>query len=90
MATDLPWKDLNRLAVLAAQKADDTSLSYPERERWIFVADRINEGKGTANDLRAAAELAELTAALEPDAKVRQRYFDLAARAVAAAAAIEA
>ena len=86
MSSELAWKDLNRLAVLAADKADDTSLSIPDRERWLFMAVRLNDGEGTPGDLRAAAELAELTGARETDAKVRQRYFDLAGRAVAAAA----
>jgi len=82
---DLSWNDLRTLSVLAAEKADDPNLSMPDRERWADVASRIFDSVATASDLRAVAELAELDAALQRDAKVRQRYLDLANRAVAAA-----
>jgi hypothetical protein len=57
----------------------------PDRERWADVASRIFDSAATTGDLRAAAELAELDATLQRDAKVRQRYLDLAKRAIAAA-----
>jgi len=48
---------------------------------WADVAERILNSVATSDDFRAAAELAELDAVLQPDAKVRQRYLDLAKRA---------
>ncbi len=73
--------DLNTLAVLAAEKADDRRLPMPRREKWLDVADRINAGKATRADLNASAELAELDAVEQRDAKVRDRYLALAQRA---------
>ena len=81
----LSWDDLRQLSILAAEKADDGGLPVADRERWADVAERIFACGGTAGDLRAAAELAELDAALQRDAKVRQRYLALAQRAIAAA-----
>jgi len=80
----LSYDDLRTLSILAAEKADDSSIPIRERERWADLAERVMDGSGSANDLKACAELAELDAALQPDAKVRQRYIALARRAVTA------
>ena len=85
VTTDLSWDDLRTLSVLAAEKADDASLPIHDRERWSDVAERVFSSEATANDLRATAELASLDAALQRDAKARQRYLDLAQRAITAA-----
>ena len=85
VVADLSWNDLRTLSVLASEKADDASLSISDRERWADVAGRILDSAATSNDLRAAAELVTLDAALQRDAKVRQRYLDLASRTIAAA-----
>lgn len=84
MSAQLSWDDLQRLSVLAAEKADDSSLSMTDRERWGSLAERLIEGAATRGDLSAAAELAVLDAAVQSDAKVRQRYLDLARRVSAA------
>ena len=85
MASDLSWNDLQLLATLAFEKADDPSVERRDQERWAAVGERVMSSAATAGDLRATAELAELDAGLQRDAKVRQRYLDLAQRAVVAA-----
>lgn len=81
----LDWDDLQLLATLAAEKADDRALSMAERERWSDVAERVISDRGTKRDLIAVAELAELDAGMQRDSKVAGRYLALAARARAAA-----
>lgn len=85
MTSRLSWDDLQRLSGLAGEKADDASLPVSDRERWLRVAERLLDSSPTSGDLRAVSELATLDAALQRDAKVRQRYFDLAQRAITAA-----
>lgn len=84
MSIDLTWDDLRTLSLLASEKADDARLPMGDRERWMDIAGSILDGAPSAKDVRAAAELAELDAALQRDAKVRQRYLALAQRAIAA------
>lgn len=84
MALHLSWDELQKLSVLAAEKADDSSLPDDDRDRWGQVAVRLFDGAPTRRDLSVAAELAEFDAALQRDAKTRQRYLDLARRAMAA------
>lgn len=77
----LSYDDLSALAVLCAEKADDRSVAMPKRDEWCDRAQRIDNGRGTRADLRAAADLADEDATLQRDAKVRDRYLALAKRA---------
>jgi hypothetical protein len=83
--SDLSWEDLRLLSTLAFEKADDQTLPMAERDRWSDIAERVFASTARPKDLLAVAELAELDAAQQRDAKVRQRYLDLAARAIAVA-----
>lgn len=73
--------DLQTLAVLCAEKADDRNLPMAKRDEWCDRAQRIDDGRGTRTDLIAAAGLADEDAVLQRDAKVRERYLALARRA---------
>jgi len=86
MSHPLAWPDLQTLALLAAEKADDRALTFPERERLADLSDRVLDGSASAADLREVAALAEVDAALQRDAIVRKRYLALAQRALEASA----
>lgn len=73
--------DHQKLAMLAAEKADNRRLSADKREHFAGVADRILAGKGTHEDHHAVADLAEKDAKKQRDPKTAQRYKDLAMRA---------
>jgi hypothetical protein len=79
--TDLAWKDLQTLSILASERADDASLPDASRDRWADMAERLLSSSASSSDLRATAELAELDAAQQYDEKTRQRYLSLARRA---------
>jgi hypothetical protein len=82
VVSDLSWRDLQTLSILASERADDASLPDDSRDHWADVAERLMSSSATPSDLRETAKLAELDAAQQYDEKTRQRYLSLARRAI--------
>lgn len=77
-------RDLETLAIIAAELSDDRALPMSARETWGDRSARLLAGEATRADLVAVADATVTDAALQRDAKVRARYLDLAERARAA------
>lgn len=77
----LSERDLQTLATMALEQADNRALSMAERDRWFDIGMRLSANTHTRADLRAAGELVIEDAKLQRDKQTAERYIELAKRA---------